>query len=36
LGYKPVEITRLLKAVDPAAKTVEELIRGALQVAATK
>jgi holliday junction DNA helicase RuvA len=36
LGYKPIEVTRLLKAVDPAAKTVEELIRGALQVAATK
>jgi Holliday junction DNA helicase RuvA len=36
LGYKPAEITRLLKAVDPAAKTVEDLIRGALQVAATK
>jgi holliday junction DNA helicase RuvA len=36
LGYKPAEITRLLKSVDPAAKTVEELIRGALQVAAQK
>lgn len=36
LGYKPAEITRLLKSVDPAAKTVEDLIRGALQVAAQK
>ena len=36
LGYKPAEITRLLKSVDPAARTVEELIRGALQVAAQK
>ena len=36
LGYKPAEVTKLLKAVDPAAKTTEELIRGALQVAAAK
>lgn len=36
LGYKPAEVTRLLKAVDPAAKTTEDLIRGALQVAAAK
>jgi Holliday junction DNA helicase RuvA len=36
LGYKPAEVTRLLKAVDPAARTTEELIRGALQVAAAK
>jgi Holliday junction DNA helicase RuvA len=36
LGYKPAEVTRLLKAVDPAAQTVEELIRGALQAAAAK
>ncbi len=36
LGYKPAEVTRLLKSVDPAARTVEELIRGALQVAAQK
>ncbi len=36
LGYKPAEVVRLLKAVDPAAKTTEELIRGALQVAAAK
>lgn len=36
LGYKPAEVTRLLKAVDPSAQTVEELIRGALQAAAAK
>lgn len=36
LGYKPAEVTRLLKAVDPAARTTEDLIRGALQVAAAK
>ncbi|MFL6550819.1 MAG: Holliday junction branch migration protein RuvA [Povalibacter sp.] len=36
LGYKPSEITRLLKSVDPAVKTVEELIRGALQAAAAR
>lgn len=36
LGYKPAEVTRLLKAVDPAAQTTEELIRGALQAAAGK
>lgn len=36
LGYKPAEVTRLLKAVDPAAQTTEELIRGALLAAATK
>ncbi|MBB6092225.1 Holliday junction DNA helicase RuvA [Povalibacter uvarum] len=36
LGYKPAEVTRLLKAVDPGARTTEELIRGALQVAAAK
>jgi holliday junction DNA helicase RuvA len=36
LGYKPVEVTRLLKSVDPAARTTEELIRGALQAAAAK
>lgn len=36
LGYKPVEVTRLLKAVDASAKTTEELIRGALQAAAAK
>lgn len=36
LGYKPSEVTRLLKGVDAAARTTEELIRGALQVAAQK
>ena len=36
LGYKPAEVTRLLKSVDPSAKTTEELIRGALQVAAAR
>lgn len=36
LGYKPAEVTRLLKAVDPSAQTLEELIRGALQAAAAK
>jgi len=36
LGYKPAEVTRLLKSVDPAAKTTEDLIRGALQAAAAK
>jgi len=36
LGYKPAEVTRLLKAVDPSAQTTEELIRGALQAAAAK
>ncbi len=36
LGYKPAEVTRLLKSVDASAKTTEELIRGALQAAAAK
>jgi len=36
LGYKPAEITRLLKAVDPAVQTTEEIIRRALQAAAQK
>jgi Holliday junction DNA helicase RuvA len=36
LGYKPAEVTRLLKTVDSSAKTTEELIRGALQAAAAK
>ena len=36
LGYKPAEVTRLLKAVDPAAQTIEDIIRGALQAAAAK
>jgi Holliday junction DNA helicase RuvA len=35
LGYKPVEITRLLKSVDTSITTTEELIRHALK-AATK
>jgi Holliday junction DNA helicase RuvA len=36
LGYKPAEVTRLLKGVDASAKTTEELIRAALQAAAAK
>lgn len=36
LGYKPAEVTRLLKSVDAAAQTTGELIRGALQAAAGK
>lgn len=36
LGYKPVEITRLLKAVDPSVHSVEELIRHALKMAVQK
>jgi Holliday junction DNA helicase RuvA len=36
LGYKPAEVTRLLKAVDASAQTTEDLIRGALQAAAAK
>lgn len=35
LGYKPVEVTRLLKTADASATTTEELIRCALK-AATK
>ena len=35
LGYKPVEVTRLLKSADASAVTTEELIRQALK-AATK
>jgi len=35
LGYKPAEVTRLLRAVDASAQTTEEIIRGALQAAAT-
>lgn len=35
LGYKPVEVTRLLKSADASATTAEELIRQALR-AATK
>jgi holliday junction DNA helicase RuvA len=34
LGYRPVEATRLLKAVEPGTYTTEELIRRALQSAA--
>lgn len=34
LGYKPAEVTRLLKSVDASAQTTGELIRGALQAAA--
>ena len=34
LGYRPLEATRLLKAVEPGAYTTEELIRRALQSAA--
>jgi holliday junction DNA helicase RuvA len=33
LGYKPVEITRLLQKVDPSVTTTEELIRHALRSA---
>jgi Holliday junction DNA helicase RuvA len=36
LGYKPAEVTRLLKAVDASAQTTEEIIRRALQAAATR
>lgn len=36
LGYKPAEVTRLLKAVDASAQTTEDLIRGALQAAAAR
>lgn len=35
LGYKPAEVTRLLKGLDPALQTTEALIRGALQAAAS-
>jgi len=35
LGYKPVEVTRLLKAVADDSATTEELIRRALQSVAT-
>ncbi|HEY4645104.1 MAG TPA: Holliday junction branch migration protein RuvA [Steroidobacteraceae bacterium] len=34
LGYKPAEVTRLLKAADGSDGTVEDLIRRALQAAA--
>jgi len=36
LGYKPSEVTRLLKSVDASVQTTGELIRGALQAAAAK
>ncbi len=36
LGYKPAEITRLLKAIDPALQSVEEIIRHALKAAVQK
>lgn len=36
LGYKPAEVTRLLKAVDASVQTTEEVIRKALQAAAAK
>ncbi len=36
LGYKPAEVTRLLKAVDVSVQTTEEIIRHALQAAATR
>lgn len=36
LGYKPPEVLRLLKSVDESAQTTEEIIRRALQAAATK
>jgi holliday junction DNA helicase RuvA len=36
LGYKPAEVTRLLKSVDPDVQTTEEIIRVALQVAAKR
>ena len=36
LGYKPIEITRLLKAIDPGVDSVEEIIRHALKAAVQK
>jgi holliday junction DNA helicase RuvA len=36
LGYKPIEVTRLLKAVDASVQKTEEIIRKALQFAAAK
>ena len=36
LGYKPAEVTRLLKSVEPEVQTTEEVIRRALQAAAAK
>lgn len=36
LGYKPAEVTRLIKSVDASAQTTEEIIRRALQAAAAR
>lgn len=36
LGYKPAEVTRLLKSVDASVQKTEEIIRRALQAAAAK
>jgi Holliday junction DNA helicase RuvA len=36
LGYKPAEVTRLLKSVDASVQKTEEIIRKALQFAASK
>jgi len=36
LGYKPAEVTRLLRSVDASVQTTAEIIRGALQAAAAK
>jgi holliday junction DNA helicase RuvA len=36
LGYKPAEVTRMLKGLDPSLQTTEALIRGALQAAASQ
>ena len=36
LGYKPPEVTRLLKLAEAGAETTEDLIRRALQVAASR
>jgi Holliday junction DNA helicase RuvA len=35
LGYKPPEVLRLLKSVDPSVRSTEEMIRHALRSAAT-
>jgi Holliday junction DNA helicase RuvA len=36
LGYKPAEVTRLLKSVDASVQKTEEIIRKALQFAAAR
>lgn len=36
LGYKPAEVTRLMKSVEPEVQTTEEIIRRALQAAAKR